>query len=294
MLFSNTDIYIDISVDPEKRTKDHKYDSHNKQVKELFELGIVPEIIPLYDNLSCDEAVYYEKYCISKYRNDESFNCLNISDGGELGGGFRKWTKEICQEEALKYNNRSDFYKNSNGAYGAAHKQGWLEDICGHMEYLQKPKGYYTKELCREEALKYQTKSEFRNKAGSAANKAYEEGWYDEICSHMIEIKKPNGYWNDKERCQEEANKYQTRCEFQIKAAGAYDSVKDNGWLDDICGNMKSPQKPNGYWTKEICQEKSVKYHNKKTFKCSEDSAAYHASYKNCWLDEFFPKNNPF
>lgn len=35
-----------------------------------------------------------------------------------------------------------------------------------HME--KKPKGYWTKERCAEEALKYSTPDEFRKNAGSA------------------------------------------------------------------------------------------------------------------------------
>lgn len=43
------------------------------------------------------------------------------------------WTIEKCQEEALKYNTKICFLKNSQAAYEAAYKKGWLNDICIHM-----------------------------------------------------------------------------------------------------------------------------------------------------------------
>lgn len=48
------------------------------------------------------------------------------------------WTKEKCQEEALKYKSRSDFAKKSGGVYSKARKNNWLNDICSHMETFKK------------------------------------------------------------------------------------------------------------------------------------------------------------
>lgn len=35
------------------------------------------------------------------------------------------WTKEKCQEEALKYESRKDFMKNSKTSYNKALKEKW-------------------------------------------------------------------------------------------------------------------------------------------------------------------------
>jgi hypothetical protein len=43
------------------------------------------------------------------------------------------WTKEKCQEEALKYNSRFEFQRNSNGSYHYALRKKWLDEICQHM-----------------------------------------------------------------------------------------------------------------------------------------------------------------
>jgi len=47
------------------------------------------------------------------------------------------WTKETCQEESLKYENRTDFRKKSRGAYNKTYENKWLNDICSHMKKTQ-------------------------------------------------------------------------------------------------------------------------------------------------------------
>lgn len=47
-----------------------------------------------------------------------------------------KWTFDKCKEEAAKYDTRIGFKSVCSGsAYHAARKNGWLEEICSHMEY---------------------------------------------------------------------------------------------------------------------------------------------------------------
>jgi len=95
------------------------------------------------------------------------------------------WTKERCNEEALKYTKISDFMKHSKGAYSSADKNGWLDEICSHIKSTYKPNGYWTKERCMKEALKYKTKKDFIKMSNSAYSLSYKNGWLDEICSHM-------------------------------------------------------------------------------------------------------------
>ena len=71
------------------------------------------------------------------------------------------WPKERCLEEAKKYSTRKEFGRGAPGAYKASCQQGWLDEICAHMELIQQPRGYWTKERCQSEALKYSTRSEF-------------------------------------------------------------------------------------------------------------------------------------
>ena len=68
------------------------------------------------------------------------------------------WTKENCANEALKYNSKGEFYKKNQFAYIISLKNNWLNDICVHMTFFRKSKGYWTKERCFEEALKHKSK----------------------------------------------------------------------------------------------------------------------------------------
>lgn len=289
----------------------------------------------------------------------------------------KNWTKEKCSKEALKYDSRNKFQKNSAGAYLKAQRKGWLNDICGHMTELKKPNGYWTKEKCKEEALKYQTKTEFRKNSPSAYKSAVILKIIDEICSHMQifgniikrcvyayefsdnsvyigltyniinrhsrhiinlnsnvykktkenithklkqltdyvdinkakelekfyvdEYKKNN--WNvlniiktgglggntlkwTKDKCKEEALKYQFRSVFKYNSPYAYRSARINGWLNEICSHMS--KKKRIYepikWNKEKCREEALKYQTKTEFQ--KNSGAYASALKNKWLKD--------
>jgi hypothetical protein len=287
------------------------------------------------------------------------------------------WTKEKCAEEALKYENRTEFQLNSSGIYVISRKNKWLDDICLHMIERKKPNGYWTKERCTEEALKHETKSEFCLKSGGAYNISKSNGWFDEICLHMKNsenkcdrciyayefsdnyvyvgltcnlekrninrlndkkdqvtkhkiktglepvIKQLTDYINkdeasvlegvykqkyietgwfilnvaptgglgggirkwSKEKCQKEANKYKTRNELRINSNGAYESARKKNWLNEICSHMDLQYKSSFYWTKERCTEEALKYETRMLFK-EYSSSAYSSSIKNKWLDE--------
>lgn len=140
------------------------------------------------------------------------------------------WTKERCQEEALKYNRRVKFKTKSSSAYNTARKMGLLDEMCKHMT----PQLFWTKERCQEEALKYSLRSEFKTGSGCAYNAAHRNGWLEDICQHMVRIIKPRGYWNDRNRVLEAASRHKTLHSFRKESSGAYHSADRNGWLWDV------------------------------------------------------------
>ena len=103
------------------------------------------------------------------------------------------------------------------------------------------------------------------------------------FCADIENGKKKRKWTYDS--CYKEARKYKTKTEFQRGSSGAYVYARENGylskfdWFDEI-------KKPNGYWTKERCEEESRKYQSKKEF-VKGCSAAHHAAVVNGWLDEF-------
>lgn len=148
----------------------------------------------------------------------------------------------------------------------------------------RKPKGYWTKERCIEEALNYNTITEFKRESQYAYRLSHENKWFDEICSHLTRTIKPSGYWN-LENCKIEALKYITQIDFITKSRSAYGSAYENEWLDEICSHMVSDKKQKGYWTKENCKTEALKYTTKKEF-VEAESGAYDAAFDNGWMDE--------
>jgi hypothetical protein len=50
-----------------------------------------------------------------------------------------KWSKEKCGKLALKYKHRKEFQKDNKNAYYSAMHNGWLDEICQHMQYKKLP-----------------------------------------------------------------------------------------------------------------------------------------------------------
>ena len=96
------------------------------------------------------------------------------------------WTKEKIVELAKGYKTRSHFKADNTSAYTRARVNGWLDEVCSHMELKIHPNGYWTKERILKSAKLYQHRKEWLRSSDSAAyNKARERGWLEEACEHM-------------------------------------------------------------------------------------------------------------
>jgi len=148
------------------------------------------------------------------------------------------WNYERCINESNKYKTKTEFQKYSYGAYKAAKKNGWLIEIFSNMVEIIKPRNYWNHENSKKEALKYKTKTELRKCSYGAYKYLFDNKLLNSDCSHMKEIKKPNGYWNY-ENCYIEALKYESKKDFIKKSVSSYNSARKNKWLDEICIHMK-------------------------------------------------------
>ena len=191
------------------------------------------------------------------------------------------WTKEHIHEEALKYKTRMEFKKCNGYAYRVASNNGWLRDVCSHMDVLVVPHGYWTKERIKEETLKYKTMKDFRQGSSGAYAVAYKNGWLDEVCEHLSFLKNRR---RTKAQVHKEALKYKTRMEFKKCNGGAYAAARKHGWLDEVCSHMKLLCRRN-YWTKERVRKEALKYEAKGRF-IRASPGAYNAAKKHGWLDE--------
>ena len=195
------------------------------------------------------------------------------------------WTYEKCKEEALKYNTKTEFQLKSKGAYNSSRNNGWFIDICSHMINIKnietKSYRYWTYERCKEAALNYKTRTEFKKNSPGAFKSSKKNKWCDEICSHMIIPKKQiHNYWIF-DKCKEEALKYDTKLEFKNNSK-AYYSAARNFWIDEICSHM-----PDRYYkySKEECLIEALKYKTRTDFRKNSISI-FGCSVKNNWVDE--------
>ncbi|WP_269609662.1 GIY-YIG nuclease family protein [Prochlorococcus marinus] len=171
----------------------------------------------------------------------------------------RKWTHEIIQKEALKYDRRSDFEKGTAGAYQAALKLGIIDQVCAHM-----PKGSTRKwdaKSIKEEALKYDSRGKFQSGCRSAYGAARKLGIIDDICEHMP--KRESRKWDEKS-IREEALKFDRRKDFAREFKGAVRAAYKLGIMDEICSHMKP--KFSEKWDPESIKQEALKYNGRKKF----------------------------
>lgn len=180
--FTDNHVYVGLTGNLSERFKDHMLDGPVKN--HIDKTGLIPDHIQLTDYLPVEESREVEGYYQEKY-NEEGWIALHSAKPGSIGGHMIRIKKEDCAQEALRYLTRMEF-KNNSSLYYTACKRNWLDDICSHMVELQKPKRYWNKERCAEEALKYSMRKDFSKNSAGAYDSAINNGWLNEICSHMI------------------------------------------------------------------------------------------------------------
>lgn len=227
-----------------------------------------------------------------------------------------KWTKEKCEEEALKYNSRSDFQKKSGSAYRASVRYNILDNICSHMNNIgnRYKRCIYSYEFDDNHVyvgLTFNLNKRHRKhlEVGTVYdyiqfNKHYTFKQLTDYIDVNLAIQKENEFveyyknknyiilnkvktgsvgtlskWN-KEKCQIEALKYSTKFEFQKKSRSAYMFAFSNKYLNDICSHMESR-----IWTKEKCQIEALKYSTRIEYR-KNSPGSYSAALKNGWKDE--------
>lgn len=280
--FLDKHAYVGLTYNLKVRKKQHLTSTNSAVYQHFQQTTSSYKFKKLTEYVDLEEAVKLEAHYIEKYSKD-GWNLLNSRSAGATGGSVLIWDFDKCLEEALEYETRKDFKENSSSAYGSALKNKWLDEICAHMVRLQNPKNFWDEEKCKQEALKYKSRTEFHRKSGSAYSAASKLGILDTICSHMKK-KEPWILWT-KENCQIEALKYKTKKDFKKNCSAAYSSATKKGFLDEICHHMISFRKPKGFWTFENCKLEALKYESRSKFN-KNSSRAYVQALNNGWLDD--------
>lgn len=152
------------------------------------------------------------------------------------------------------------------------------------MIKMKEPNGYWNYDTCFEEAKKYSTRTELHDKNIVVYKMACKNKWIDDY-TWFTSKRKPNGYWNDYEKCYEEAKKYNSKSEFQYGNGNAYQWAKKNNWLDDYYwfdgGRVKK-----GTWTYENVFQIAKHCKDRMDFAVNY-SGAYDAAITNGWIDDW-------
>jgi superfamily II DNA or RNA helicase len=198
--------------------------------------------------------------------------------------------KDICKKESLKYKKRSEFFRNSGSCYNSCKSNGWLDEVCEHMDgkgYL--PIGYWTLEKSKKEALKYKSRVDFVKGSSACYQVCRSNGWMDEVCSHMDYKIRPSKYFTFEE-VKKTISIYNTRQDLKKSDINLYNVINKRGWMDELFKD-----KPNNGFklriadiTKEQSQEKSLLCKTRREFSLKYP-AEYKAAFRNGWLDEFIP-----
>lgn len=87
----------------------------------------------IFSPVGIEKAKELEQFHLEDYLS-KGWSIINKVKTGGLGGNTIKWDYQSCSNEALKYETRGIFSKESASAYTSARKNKWLDDICKHMK----------------------------------------------------------------------------------------------------------------------------------------------------------------
>lgn len=182
-----------------------------------------------------------------------------------------------------KYKSLKEFRDKNPSAYNAISRAGELEEYCRLLGW--KLRIIWTKQLCLNEAIKYNTVKLWQIKSQSSYNAAKKNGWFNECTKHMITTRKPAGFYDIKKNVIKEAKKYSNIKQWQIGGSASYQGAKRNGWFEECIKHMNKLLRPVGFWTFEKCKEDALKYTGKWEWQ-KKSVSAYNAAFKNKWIDK--------
>lgn len=267
-----------------ERDYEHIFDQTDQVYKFCKKYNLqCPKMTIIETNLTLKEGLLREDYYVQYYKKIR-YNVLNKAKtglmSGSLGGMFSlKWNKQKCYKEAKKYDCRSKFEKYSPGAYSYAKKHNYLNEYT----WMPIPKRY-TYEDVYNIAKQYKSRSQFQKENNKVYRKAYNSGWLNDYTWFINKLV----YWSY-EKCFNEAKKYNYLNDFRCNCEGAYIYACKHKFLNSFKW-LKHKVKQSKY-DFNTCQNIASKCKNRAEFKRTCDTG-YRKSYKEGWINIFFPKKN--
>lgn len=214
-------IYIGLSWDPEERYAAHKRDPNSS----AYALTRGPHLFQIVsDFMPKAEAALAEPALIEEYRA-KGWTVLNEAKAGSLGG-TPKWTKAKIAKLAKPFDNRAAFRAEYSGAYRAALRDRYADEVFAHMKLLHKEHGW-TDENVAKLVAKYDSPSSLEWAYPSA---------YAYLNRHnMIDMFYPDRQQAyTYESAAKVAAQYPDATALNKANRSAYISIKRNGWLNDF------------------------------------------------------------
>ena len=141
------------------------------------------------------------------------------------------WNEDRIIQEASKYKTLSEFASNCPSAHSKACQLGILEKL-DFLEKKCQPNGYWTEERIMEEARRYSTLNELKEKSPKCYSAAGHRKLYPKM-TWMKHSKRPNGYWTV-EVIKRESKHYKNVTEFMNLAKGGYNAARKFGILQEL------------------------------------------------------------
>ena len=229
-------VYVGRTIQMTQRHYTHKHPKGNKKDSVLEYCKAMSIEFPkpkvLETGLTLIESKTKEKTWCDEYTS-RGYTLLNKAKTGEVsssvGGLAIKWTKDEVEKEARKYDKVIDFRNNSFQAYKVALKHQWLNEF-DWLIREKVEKNYWTFEECYNEAKKYKSVGDYRRLSQSSYVTATSKGWTKKF-TWLYCKGHPKVRWTN-EACNNEAQKYKTRYEFQKNNNACYQYARIHGLLD--------------------------------------------------------------
>lgn len=247
----------------------------------------IPKMRIIEENLTIQQGRDREDYWRKHYESIGFFMLNKAATGaksGSIGWLARgKWTFEKAYKIAQAFHTVNEMCEEYEYLYKISKARGWLEkfDWFRGKEIKIEKQTKWTEDVCREEALKYTSRKDFRKNCKGAYDKAKECGWLDSYT--WLSYSKTLSEW-DYESCKEEASKFSNRFGFQKHSYGAYKSSLKNGWLDEFY-----PVPLRRVLDYDTCKRLASKYKTAKEL-AEHDRSLYEKIRKEGWLGDFYPQ----
>jgi hypothetical protein len=135
-----------------------------------------------------------------------------------------------------------------------------------------------TKDIVREIAVQFTTRSDFQRGDKSAYLAALRNDWLDELCTHMHEIRRSLTL----ETISDSAKKFRTRTEFKQMDVSGYRAAIELGCLDKVCAHMTRQRRSLSHDAVLLIAKT---FPTRASFQCG-DGSAYNSAYLGGYLEE--------